>query len=72
MLTEAGRLAAAGEALVASDPATAERELRALADAAAVFPKAICTLITLHQTGFPKLALPAKTRVVTAWQWLLG
>lgn len=55
----------------ASDPATAERELRALADAAAVFPKAMCPLITLHQTGFPKLALPAKTRVVTAWQWLL-
>jgi|GEM_PF-1536667 len=40
-------------------------------DAAAAFPKASCTLITLHQTGFPKLALPAKTRVVTAWQWLL-
>jgi uncharacterized protein len=55
----------------ASDPDTAERELRALTDAAAVFPKASCTLITLHQTGFPKLALPAKTRVVTAWQWLL-
>jgi predicted AAA+ superfamily ATPase len=55
----------------ASDPETAERELRALTDAAAVFPQAICTLITLHQTGFPKLALPAKTRVVTAWQWLL-
>ena len=56
----------------ASDLDTAERELRALADAAAVFPKATCTLITLHQTGFPKMALPAKTKVVTAWQWLLG
>jgi len=55
----------------ASEPETAERELRALADAAAVFPKASCTLITLHQTGFPKLALPPRTRVVTSWQWLL-
>ncbi len=55
----------------ASDPDTAERELRALADAAAAFPKATSTLITLHQTGFPKLSLPAQTRVVTAWQWLL-
>lgn len=55
----------------ASDSDTAELELSALADAAAVFPKASCTLITLHQTGFPKLALPAKTRVVAAWLWLL-
>lgn len=55
----------------ASDPETAERELRALRDAAAVFPKAFCTLITLHHTGFPRLPLPARTRVVTAWQWLL-
>lgn len=55
----------------ASAPNTAERELRALANASSVFPKAICTLITLHQIGFPKLPLPAKTRVVTAWQWLL-
>lgn len=51
----------------ASDSDTAELELSALADATAIFPKAIYMLIALHQTGFPKLALPAKTRVVTAW-----
>jgi predicted AAA+ superfamily ATPase len=55
----------------ASDPDTAIRELRSLADASVAFPKASCTLITLHQTGFPKLTLPAEIRVVTAWQWLL-
>jgi predicted AAA+ superfamily ATPase len=55
----------------ASAPETAERELRALADAATAFPKAARTLVTLHHTGFPTLPLPAKTRVVTAWQWLL-
>jgi len=55
----------------ASAPETAERELRALSDAVVTFPKASCTLITLHQTGFPKLPLPPRTRVVTAWQWLL-
>jgi hypothetical protein len=41
--------------------------LTARADAATVFPEATRTLITLHQTSFPKLALPAKTRVKTAW-----
>jgi predicted AAA+ superfamily ATPase len=55
----------------ASAHETAARELRALSDAAAVFPKASCTLITLHQTSFPKLPLPPRTRVVTSWQWLL-
>lgn len=55
----------------ASDPDTAEREGRALADAAINFPKAIATLITLNHSGFPTLPLPANVRVMTAWQWLL-
>lgn len=55
----------------ASAPETAEREFRALADAATALPEAARTLVTLHHTGFPTLPLPAKTRVVTAWQWLL-
>jgi predicted AAA+ superfamily ATPase len=55
----------------ASDPGTAERELRALEDAAAVFPKAARTLVTLYQTGFPTLPMPAKARAMTAWRWLL-
>ncbi|MFN0076341.1 MAG: ATP-binding protein [Prosthecobacter sp.] len=55
----------------ASDPATAEREFRALADATTSFPRAKRTLLTLHQTGFPKTSPPAKIEVQTAWQWLL-
>jgi hypothetical protein len=41
MLTEAGRLAAAGEALVASDPATASRSLRQAAAIAGQFERRI-------------------------------
>ena len=53
-----------------SDPATAERECRALTAAGKRFPRARKRLLTLTQDGFPAES-PAGTEVQTAWEWLL-
>ena len=52
------------------DPATAERECRALTVAGKLFPRARKRLLTLTQDGFPAES-PAGTEVQTAWEWLL-
>ncbi|HEV7672709.1 MAG TPA: ATP-binding protein [Thermoanaerobaculia bacterium] len=54
----------------ASDPATAERELRALLDAGEMYPKANKRLLTLTRDGQPTSALPGIT-VQPAYEWLL-
>ena len=53
-----------------SDPATAERECRALTAAGKRFPRARKRLLTLTQDAFPAES-PAGTEVLTAWEWLL-
>ena len=53
-----------------SDPATAERECRALTAAGKRFPRARKRMLTLTQDGFPAES-PAGTEVQTAWEWLL-
>ena len=53
-----------------SDPATAERECRALTAAGKLLPRARKRLLTLTQDGFPAES-PAGTEVQTAWEWLL-
>ena len=54
----------------ASDPSTAARECRALAEAGKRFPRARRQLLTLTQDGFPSES-PAGTEVQTACEWLL-
>ena len=54
----------------ASDPSTAARECRALAEAGKRFPRARRRLLTLTQDGFPAES-PAGIDVQTACEWLL-
>ena len=53
-----------------TDPATAEREFRALATAADRFPEAKRRLLTLTRDDLPSSA-PAGVEVQPAWQWML-
>ena len=55
----------------ASDPATEERELRALVEAAAIYPDARCRLLTATLDGLPS-KLPEGTIAVPAYAWMLG
>lgn len=55
----------------ASDPKTAERETRALVDAAAQFPGATRTLLVTTRDGIPA-QVPSGIRVRCAWEWMLG
>lgn len=55
----------------ASDPVTAERELRALEAAGVAFPDARKLLLTLHRDGIPP-ALPAGVAAQPAYAWALG
>lgn len=54
-----------------SDPATAEREIRALQAAGAETPEADRLVLTLAADGFPQ-EVPAGVSVQTAWEWSLG
>ena len=54
----------------ASDPATAERELRALIEAGNQYPQARKLLLTLTRDGAPARA-PADVAVQPAYEWLL-
>ena len=54
-----------------SDPATAARELRALAAGGVLFPRARKRLLTLTQDGLPAEA-PADVEVQAAREWLLA
>ena len=51
-------------------PDTAAREIRALQDAAAEFPKAARVLVALDKPA--SIALPAGVKLVAASEWLLG
>ncbi|HQF53609.1 MAG TPA: ATP-binding protein [Fibrobacteria bacterium] len=55
----------------ASDPKTAERETRALVEAAARFPEATKTLLVTTRDGIPA-QVPPGIRVRCAWEWMLG
>ncbi len=55
----------------ASDPAVADREFRALAEAGDLFPKARRRLLTLTRDGAPA-EIPEGVIVQPAWEWLLG
>ena len=55
----------------ASDPGTAERELRALAAAGARFPGASQRLLTLTRDGAPP-EQPAGIVVQPAYEWMLS
>ena len=54
-----------------SDPATAEREMRALQAAGIAIPEAGKHLLTLTADGFPQ-EVPTGVSVQTAWEWSLG
>ncbi len=54
-----------------ADPATGDRELRALATAGARFPRARRRLLTLHREGIPG-DLPAGVEAQPAYEWLLA
>jgi hypothetical protein len=54
----------------AREPATAERELRALAEAGRAFPKARRLLLTLTHDGRPA-AVPKGVTAQPAYVWLL-
>ena len=55
----------------ASDPAVAERELRALLEAGIQFPQASQRLLILARDGAPP-ATPPGIQVQPAWQWMLA
>lgn len=55
----------------ASDPMTAEREIRALVEADEQFPGATKTLLVLARDGIPS-QVPSGVRVQCAWEWMLG
>lgn len=55
----------------ASDPATAERELRALVEAGAMYPAARRRLLTLTRDGAPA-EVPAGIMVQPTYEWLLA
>jgi len=54
-----------------SDPAPAEREIRALQAAGAAIPDARKLVLTLTADGFPQ-EVPAGVAVQPAWEWSLG
>jgi predicted AAA+ superfamily ATPase len=54
----------------ASDPATAERELRGLAEAGRLFPKARRRLLTLTRDAQPS-SVPLGVAVQPAYEWML-
>jgi len=54
-----------------SDPATAEREIRALQAAGAEAPEANKLVLTLSADGFPQ-EVPEGVSVQTAWEWSLS
>lgn len=54
-----------------SDPRTASRELRALASAARLVPRARQLVLTLTRDGFPA-DVPSEVEVQTAYEWALG
>lgn len=53
-----------------TDPATAHRELRALASAGGAFPSATKRLLTLNRRGLPA-ATPVDVRAEPAYEWML-
>jgi len=55
----------------ASDPTVAERELRALAGAGAIFPQAARRLLTLTRDGAPPEA-PSGVKVQPAYEWIIS
>jgi hypothetical protein len=55
----------------ATDPETAERELRALTEAGAVHPSATKRLLTLTQDSMPRES-PPRVIVQPAYEWLLA
>lgn len=54
----------------ASDAETANREVRALVEAAPAYPRATCRLLTLTTSGLPA-HVPADVLAEPAWQWML-
>jgi len=54
----------------ATEPATAERELRALEEAGRLYPKAVRRLLTLTQDAMPT-DVPAGIRAQPAYEWML-
>jgi hypothetical protein len=54
----------------ASDPVTAKRELRALVEAAAIYPDARCRLLTATQDGLPP-EVPTRVIAEPAYEWML-
>ncbi len=54
----------------ASDPRTADRELRALEDASARFPEATLRLLTLNRDGLPA-ERPRSVKAQPAYEWML-
>jgi hypothetical protein len=54
----------------ATEPSTAERELRALEEAGRLYPKAVRRLLTLTQDAMPK-DVPAGIRAQPAYEWML-
>jgi predicted AAA+ superfamily ATPase len=54
----------------ATAPETAEREVRALSEAAPAYPRATCRLLTLTTSGLPA-RVPANVVAETAWAWML-
>jgi predicted AAA+ superfamily ATPase len=64
-----------GECLVQAcadpdDPVTLARDLRALEDAATVFPRARKLLLIAH-SRLPKPAVPSGIEALTTWQWMM-
>jgi len=51
------------------DPATLAREVRALEDAATVFPRARKLLLIAH-SRLPKPSVPPPIEILTTWQWM--
>ncbi len=54
----------------ASDPATAKRELRALVEAADIYPNARCRLLTATLDGLPP-DIPPRVTARPAYEWML-
>lgn len=53
------------------DPATLERELRALQDASGRYPRAGQVLLT-QESRLPFPSVPVPIRILPAWQWMLA
>lgn len=54
----------------ASSSETAQRELRALEEAAGQFPSARKLLLVMNRNGVP-LTIPSDVEVLSAWEWML-